>query len=47
METYGLGLDYLQGYAAMIRAITMDEIQAAARHYIHPAAYALSIAGAQ
>lgn len=47
METYNLGLDYLRNYAEMIRAISMQEVQAAARKYMHPTAYALAIAGAQ
>ncbi len=47
IETYNLGLDYLRNYAEMIRAISMEEVQAAARKYMHPAAYALAIAGAQ
>lgn len=45
MEMYGLGLDYLQQYAGMINAITIDDVQAAARHYLDPDAYALAVAG--
>ena len=45
MEIYGLGLDYLQKYAAMIDAITLDDVQQAARSYLDPDAYALAVAG--
>jgi zinc protease len=47
IETYGLGLDYLSNYADLIRAISMEDVQAAARKYMNPAAYALAVAGAQ
>lgn len=45
METYGLGLDYLRGYAAAISAVTADQVREAARHYLDPAGYALSVVG--
>jgi len=45
MEKYQLGLDYLVRYADIIDAITADEVQAAASHYLDPDAYALAIAG--
>jgi zinc protease len=45
MEKYQLGLDYLVRYPAMIDAITAEEVQAAASHYLDPDAYALAIAG--
>lgn len=45
MEMYGLGLDYLQRYPALIEAITIDDVQAAAAHYLDPDAYALAVAG--
>ncbi len=45
IETYGLGLDYLLGYADMLNAITREQVQAAAHRYLNPRAYALAIAG--
>ncbi len=45
MELHQLGLDYLHRYADTIDAITADEIQAAAQHYLDPDVYALAIAG--
>lgn len=45
IELHNLGLDYLRTYAALIDALTVDEIQAAAAHYLDPDAYALGIAG--
>jgi zinc protease len=45
MEMYDLGLDYLRNYGEMIDSITAAEVQAAAAHYLDPAAYALAVAG--
>jgi zinc protease len=45
MELHNLGLDYLQRYPALIEAVTPEEVQAAARKYLNPEAYALAIAG--
>jgi zinc protease len=45
LELYELGLDYLQRFPDLVRAITPERIQAAARTYMHPEAYALAIAG--
>lgn len=45
MELHQLGLDYLRNYAAMIDAITVEDVQAAARAYLDPDAYALAVAG--
>ena len=45
METYNLGLNYIRGYADMINAITREDVLAAAKKYLHPAAYALAVAG--
>ncbi len=45
MEMYNLGLDYLQNYAALIDAITAEDVLQAARHYLNPDAYALAVAG--
>lgn len=45
MERYELGLDYLQRYADLIGEITVEQVQAVARHWLDPDAYALAIAG--
>lgn len=45
MERYDLGLDYLHRYEDLIRAITPARVQAAARRWLDPDAYALAIAG--
>ena len=45
IEFYGLGLDYLARYPAIIRALTREQVQAAARRYLLPERMAISIAG--
>jgi len=45
MEMYDLGLDYLQNYDGMIDALTVEDVQKAAQHYIKPEAYTLAVAG--
>ncbi len=45
METYGLGMDYLQRYPDMIDAITIEDVQTVAARYLDPDAYAVSVAG--
>jgi zinc protease len=45
MELYGLGLDYLQRFPALIEALTAEDVMAVARAYMDPDAYVLSIAG--
>jgi zinc protease len=45
MERYALGLDYLRLYADLIRSVSLDEVLAAAQHYLNPDVYALAIAG--
>jgi zinc protease len=45
MERYGLGLDYLQRYVGLIKAITAEQVQAVAQHWLDPDAYALAVAG--
>lgn len=45
MEVHGLGLDYLQRYGDIMDALTAEDVQAAARHYLDPDAYALAVAG--
>jgi zinc protease len=45
MERYELGLDYLQHYADLISAITVEQVQAVAQRWLDPDAYALAVAG--
>jgi zinc protease len=45
MERYQLGLDYLRRYADLVNAVTVEEVLAAAQHYLNPDVYALAIAG--
>ncbi|HVO70284.1 MAG TPA: pitrilysin family protein [Aggregatilineaceae bacterium] len=45
MERYGLGLDYLRGYADQVNAVTANDVRAAARHYLDADACALAVAG--
>jgi zinc protease len=45
MERHDLGLDYLQRYAEMIGAITVEQVQAVAQRWLDPDAYALATAG--
>ncbi|MBI5840967.1 MAG: insulinase family protein [Chloroflexi bacterium] len=45
IERYGLGLDYYQRYAGMVRAVTREDILAAARKYIDPEKLAVATAG--
>ena len=44
-EFYGLGLDYLRDYARIYRSVTLDQVNNAARKYLHPDAATLVIAG--
>lgn len=45
MEFFDLGLDYLQRYPDMIRAITPERIQAAAQKYLSADEIAIAVAG--
>jgi zinc protease len=44
-EFYGLGTDYVQKYASIYRAITLDQVNAAAKKYLRPDSATLVIAG--
>lgn len=44
-EFYGLGLDYLRNYAKIYRSVTLQQVNAAAKKYLHPEDAALVIAG--
>ncbi|MEO8393937.1 MAG: pitrilysin family protein [Chloroflexota bacterium] len=45
METYGLGLDYLDHYADMIKSLTRADLLNAAKHYLNPDNLVVGIAG--
>ena len=45
MERYGLGLDYLQRYAGMVNAVTVQDVQEMAQKYLDPDVYVLAVAG--
>lgn len=45
MERYDLGLDYLWRYPDIINSISVEDVLAAAQHYLNPDVYALAIAG--
>lgn len=46
MELYGLGLDYLLEYPEKIKAISVDDIQAAAQKYLSTQQMGIAVAGA-
>lgn len=45
IHLYQLGDDFISRYADVINAVSKEEVRAAARKYLDPAAYALAIAG--
>jgi len=45
-EDYGLGLDYIQKRSDFFRAVTLDQVNAAVKKYLHPDKATLIIAGA-
>jgi len=44
-EFYGLGMDYIRNYAKIYRAVTLDQVNAAAKKYLKPESATLVIAG--
>ena len=44
-EFYGLGMDYIQKYQKLYRSVTLDQVRAAAKKYLHTEKYTLVIAG--
>lgn len=44
-EIYGLGMDYIQKYSSLYRAVTLEKVNAMAKKYLHPEAYTQVIAG--
>jgi zinc protease len=45
MEIYNLGLDYLDRFPKIIEVLTVDDINRAARKYLHPENYLLVVVG--
>lgn len=45
IELYGLGLDYLDRYPAIIRALTRERLREAARRHLHPNHAVIAVAG--
>jgi zinc protease len=45
MESFGLGLDYLQRMPGMIAALTRPQLRDTARRYLQPQARVLAVAG--
>jgi zinc protease len=45
LERYDLGLDYYHRYPDLVRAITVDQILAAAQHYFDPERLGIAVAG--
>lgn len=45
LELYGLGLDFLQRYPALIQAITRDDVLEVAREFLSAENYVLAVAG--
>jgi zinc protease len=45
MEEFDLGLDYLKNYAQTMQSLTVEQAQAAFRHYWNPEAFSLVVAG--
>jgi zinc protease len=44
-EFYGLGMDYLHNYAKIYRSVTLEQVNAAAKKYLHPEKGTRVIAG--
>jgi zinc protease len=44
-EFFGLGMDYIQKYQKLYRSVTLQQVNAAAKKYLHPDRYTLVIAG--
>jgi zinc protease len=45
IERYDLGLDYYRSYPDLVRAVTPEQVLAAARKYLDPDRLAIAIAG--
>ena len=45
VERYDLGYDYLQRFADLVNAVTVEDVQEMAGKYLNPDNYALAVAG--
>jgi zinc protease len=45
MERHDLGFDYLQRYAGLVNAVTVQDVQEMAQQYLDPEVWALAVAG--
>lgn len=44
-EIYGMGMSFIQDYAGLYQAVTLEEVNQSAKKYLHPDKYTLVIAG--
>ncbi len=44
-EFYGLGMDYIRKYQSLYRSVTLAQVNAMAKKYLHPDRYTMVIAG--
>ncbi|MHB1000674.1 MAG: M16 family metallopeptidase [Armatimonadota bacterium] len=44
-EFYGMGMDYIRNYQSIYRSVTLEQVNAAAKKFLHPDKYTLLIAG--
>ena len=47
MEYYGLGMDYQEKYATLIRSVTREDVLRVAKTYLHPDEFILVVVGNQ
>ena len=45
LERHNLGLDYFRRYAALVQAVTLEDVLETARRYLHPERLGVAIAG--
>jgi zinc protease len=45
LERYNLGLDYYRRYSDLVKAVTVDDVLAAAQHYLHNDRLGVAVAG--
>jgi zinc protease len=45
LEFYGYPADYLETYRAALEKVTLDDVTAAAKKYVHPAKLAVLVVG--
>jgi zinc protease len=47
VEIYGLGLDFPQKYPSLINSVTREDVQQAAKKYLHPDTMAIVVVADQ